>query len=362
MRRAPSGKKLTSLPDWLPIDVHHYLAHTASGKSIRSLARGAGCHASTVLRQIRKYEARREDPLVDEALQRIGHRHYPTSSQRLSIQEKQSMTKQVRIVAKNCETGRFTQEAMRVLRRLCETGSRLVVAPDLDNAIVLRSLPGGETTRTAVLDRDIAQTLALREWIHCDQDGRVRQYGITQAGRSWLQEQDESNVSGLGFAEAATPFDNVDPVRPLRGAIAESPLAVLARRKDKTGAPFLSGDLVAAGEQLREDFELSQLGPRVTQDWDRFLTGHDGTSQRGTNLAGTGPMAARARVQSALRDLGPGLGDVVLRCCCYLEGMEAAEKRMGWSARSGKIVLRIALQRLRTHYDDMVGPHGPLIG
>ncbi|MEP5374309.1 MAG: DUF6456 domain-containing protein [Hyphomicrobiales bacterium] len=272
------------------------------------------------------------------------------------------MTKQVRIVAKNCETGRFTQEAMRVLRRLCETGSRLVVAPDLDNAIVLRSLPGGETTRTAVLDRDIAQTLALREWIHCDQDGRVRQYGITQAGRSWLQEQDESNVSGLGFAEAATPFDNVDPVRPLRGAIAESPLAVLARRKDKTGAPFLSGDLVAAGEQLREDFELSQLGPRVTQDWDRFLTGHDGTSQRGTNLAGTGPMAARARVQSALRDLGPGLGDVVLRCCCYLEGMEAAEKRMGWSARSGKIVLRIALQRLRTHYDDMVGPHGPLIG
>ena len=36
---------------------------------------------------------------------------------------------------------------------------------------------------------------------------------------------------------------------------------------------------------------------------------------------------ARARVAAALRDLGPGLGDMVLRCCCFLEGLEAAERR-----------------------------------
>ena len=52
----------------------------------------------------------------------------------------------------------------------------------------------------------------------------------------------------------------------------------------------------------------------------------------------------------ALQDLGPGLSDVALRCCCYLEGLEMAEKKLGWSARSGKIVLRIALQRLKRHY------------
>jgi len=41
---------------------------------------------------------------------------------------------------------------------------------------------------------------------------------------------------------------------------------------------------------------------------------------------------------------------VVLRCCCSREGRETAEKRLGWSARSGKVVLKIALQRLAQHY------------
>ena len=71
---------------------------------------------------------------------------------------------------------------------------------------------------------------------------------------------------------------------------------------------------------------------------------------------------ARARVAAALEELGPGLSDIVLRCCCYLEGLETAEKRLGWSARSAKIVLRIALIRLRKHYDETLGPGGAMIG
>ncbi|MBC7477161.1 MAG: helix-turn-helix domain-containing protein, partial [Pseudorhodobacter sp.] len=93
-----------------------------------------------------------------------------------------------------------------------------------------------------------------------------------------------------------------------------------------------------------------------------FLTGSDRGGFNSDSGGAAGPRAARDRVAVALRDLGPGLGGVALRVCCFLEGIEAAERRMGWAARSGKIVLRIALQRLRRHYDDTYGRSGPLIG
>ncbi|WP_314733109.1 DUF6456 domain-containing protein [Pseudoruegeria sp. SHC-113] len=255
----------------------------------------------------------------------------------------------------------FRSEAQRVLSRLTQPGSFLAVAPQMENALVMRADEAGEPQRIAVVGRDVAEGLALKEWINAEGEGRVRRYRITPAGRSWLKAQ-RSPARGGGMEEAAMGFDYESPVGPGRPVVAESPLAILARRKDRNGKPFLAPELVAAGEQLREDFELAQAGERTCQNWDHFLTGRASFGPQVGDLAAAGPAAARARVTSALRDLGPGLGDVVLRCCCYLEGMERAERRMGWSARSGKIVLRIALQRLRRHYDEMVGPHGPLIG
>jgi hypothetical protein len=150
-------------------------------------------------------------------------------------------------------------------------------------------------------------------------------------------------------------------LRRVRYNLSESPLTALSRRRDKDGEMFLTIQQVAAGERLREDFELAHIGPRVAQNWDRFLTAGD----RGgypTETGAGGSSSARDRVALALRELGPGLGDMVLRTCCFLEGLEVAEKRMGWSARSGKIVLRIALTRLIRHYEDTYGKGSPLIG
>jgi hypothetical protein len=112
---------------------------------------------------------------------------------------------------------------------------------------------------------------------------------------------------------------------------------------------------VQAGERLREDFERAQMGPRVGQNWDRFLTGGDRGGFLNDSGIAEGPRAARQRVSDALDDLGPGLSDVVLRVCCFLEGLESAEKRLGWSARSGKVVLKIGLQRLLRHYEERYG-------
>jgi hypothetical protein len=42
--------------------------------------------------------------------------------------------------------------------------------------------------------------------------------------------------------------------------------------------------------------------------------------------------------------------------------LEKTEQIMVWSARSGKIVLRIALQRLKLYYDKLHGAGGGTIG
>ena len=210
----------------------------------------------------------------------------------------------------------------------------------------------------------------LQDWIRCRKAGRVSSYEITATGRAALRAWAAADPAGPGLAEAAAGFAGpearagqgwAEPDRRPRPVLPESPVAVLGRRRDRDGQPFLSPRLVEAAERLREDFELSQIGPSVAQNWDRFLAPVEGGGTADQPLPGL-PRTARDRVAAALRDLGPGLGDVVLRVCCYLEGIEATEQRMGWAARSGKIVLRIALERLRRHQDETYGRHGPRIG
>ncbi len=366
-----------TLPGWVPEAARNYLVHIETGLPIRALARQAGCHASTVLRQVRKLESRRDDPLVDAALRRLGqHLFQPADGQH--EKEPANMDASVSAHPTNIDQTTLAREARRILRRLSETGAVLAVAAEMEKAVVVRDTAEGGATRTAVVDSTIAQAMALKDWISCVAPGRIARYRITSAGRAALSQLMAEQESRLrGFAESQTGFAGqvtgraaeaemerqaLDPRGArTRYAVCDSPLAALARRRDRDGSPFLSDDLVSAGERLREDFELSQIGPRVAQNWDHFLTGGFSKSQCGTEIP-RGAENARARVTAALTELGPGLADVAVRCCCHLEGLETAEKRMGWSARSGKIVLRIALQRLRRHYDRTIGVGGGLIG
>jgi hypothetical protein len=361
------------LPDWLPPSVRVYLDHTASGLSLREIARREGRHASTVLRQVRRFEMRRDDPLWDEALASLSH----SPALRPKAPEPKdtpAMTAAFRATPALPDEADIRHEARRILRRMVEQGAVLAIAPDMDRAAVLRTLPDGRTMRTAVVDRGIAQAFALKDWIACRKPGRIATYEITTAGRAALKRMLDEEERGPGLSEAATPFADQHrtwaerevpeegSTRRLRYNMAESPVTVLARKRDKDGKAFLEPELADAAERLREDFELAQMGPRVAQNWERFLTGGDRGGFRPDGGGGEGPRGARERVAAALRDLGPGLGDVALRCCCFLEGLETTEKRMGWAARSGKIVLRIALIRLKRHYDEAYGKNGPLIG
>ena len=348
------------LPKWLPSAVRLYLGHTQEGQSLRALARCSGLNASTVLRHVRRCELRRDDPLVDEALAAL---HPGAPQTRKDAMHHSPFTSN--ITPAIMDDTAIAAQAPRLLRRLAEAGAFLAIAPNMDKAAVMRAMPDGRLMRMAVVDRALAQAFALKEWIALRaEQGKVATYALTQAGRAELKTR---LAAGYGLSEAAARFatgqgDWNDPEphsRRVRYNLAESPVAVLGRRRDKDGAPYLAPEFIRAAERLREDFELAQMGPNVTQNWESFLTA------RAARGGGDGPLAprdARARVALALADLGPDLGHIALRVCCYLEGVEEAEQRMGWAARSGKVVLRIALRRLARHFDEVYGPSGPLIG
>ncbi len=361
-----------SPPGWIPDLAATYLAHTSAGVSLRELARARGCHASTIMRQVRKVEAMRDDPLYDEALEQLARSHAPDPTEASDEQELSSMTeKAARSAATEPDerpAQRIEREARRILRRLCEKGAFLAVAPSMEKAVVLREVLPDKQSRIAVVDRDVAHAFALREWIGCDKAGKIACYTITPVGRAALKRllTEERNVRGgaAGFEESQSPFQEqhrffaerevmaVDGsgTKRLRFNLAESPLSVLGRKRDKDGFAYLDPGLIEAGERLREDFELAQMGPRVAQNWDRFMTAGGRSQPMEGQGRADGPTDARTRVARALEALGPGLSDIVFRICCFLEGLETAEKRLGWSARSGKVVLKIALERLAHHY------------
>jgi hypothetical protein len=338
---------------------------------------------STVLRQIRKVEMRRDDPLVDAVLRKLTAGDAVQKQTNLKRKEIPPMMHAVVPCPSNTvpDAETLTREAPRVLRRLCEAGAVLAVAADMEKAVVVRDTAQGGSARTAVVDATLAQAMALKNWIAPMNTGRIVRYQITATGRSALSEMIAALQKTAGvFAKGAshgTQYDSEDEAewhenaqaiadtprrQRMRYALSESPLVALSRRRDPDGKPFLADSLVHAGERLREDFELAQMDSRTTQNWDSFLTAGAGNCMGSGGNTNTAPAAARARVAAALGNLGPGLSDVVLRCCCYLEGLETTEKRLGWSARSGKIVLRIALIRLNRHYEETIGPGGAMIG
>lgn len=140
----------------------------------------------------------------------------------------------------------------------------------------------------------------------------------------------------------------------------ESPLAWLARRKDKEGQPLISREQFEAGERLRRDFTYALLEPRVTASWSAVASDR-GSRRWGGQSADDltdGVVAARTRVNKALSSVGPDLAGILLDVCCYLKGLEACERAAGWPQRSAKVVLTIALQQLARHYG-LIAPATP---
>jgi hypothetical protein len=128
----------------------------------------------------------------------------------------------------------------------------------------------------------------------------------------------------------------------------ENPLAWLARRKGRDGRALIEPHQLQAGERLRADFTRAHLMPRTTSNWESPISG--GQRGNGAGYFTDTMIAARQRVRQALDGTGPEFSGLLLDVCCFLKRLEDVERERAWPARSAKVVLQLALDRLARHY------------
>jgi hypothetical protein len=130
----------------------------------------------------------------------------------------------------------------------------------------------------------------------------------------------------------------------------ESPLAWLARRRGRDGRALIEPPQLLAGERLRADFTRANLMPRTTSNWASPMSSDRGGSGNHAGAFTETMIAARQRVHQALDAVGPEFSGLLIDVCCFLKGLEDVERERVWPARSAKVVLQLALDRLARHY------------
>lgn len=361
-------------PEWLPVSVQNYLAHTEGGESLRALARQSGGHASTILRQVRRTEALRDDPLADAALTRLGAALRKTAPGRALFQPSKDLKQDLLPMPLPFpDDAKMRRDSLRALKTLLEPDAVLVIAARVEDAVIVRMMGSAAPVRLLVVDRAVAEALALQSLIEGETVGRITRYRITSAGRSELSRlmaeaeskraarngQNEDADSDLDLFDSGTPGSareggGAKARGGKRSVGAESPLDVLTRRTRRNGEPWLTPDLVAAAMRFRETYEVARISGRLTQNWDALVCGR----VEGSRTAGGGGAQATRRLEAdqslaaAIRAMGPDLAEIVILSVCQEHGMETVEERLDYPARSGKLALRIALRRLALYYGE----------
>jgi hypothetical protein len=248
----------------------------------------------------------------------------------------------------------------RLLQALGEPGARGALSGLEASTLVVLAPNKGVTVVRARLPAAAADAALAEGLVRWEREGAERRLALTDAGRAHLRRLSAPE------AEQAEPFRAQHAsyalrqlekgARPTLVNEAESPLAWLARRKDREGRSFLDAAQLEAGERFRRDIEQAQLLQRVTANWEASIN----AARRGADVGAVSEVAidARRRLARAFDAVGPEMAGLVTDVCGYLKGLEIVESERGWPPRSAKVVLRIALDRLARHYGLAVEARG----
>ncbi len=241
-------------------------------------------------------------------------------------------------------------EAYRILPLLEEPGSRLVPHGQDRYGLFGRRSAGRRSKVT--LPRAMIEAFLREDWLApCPERGApaltLSAEGAAFLRRAALPEDPfraQHRVPGLRYVAA----NGTEPAGRFAVNLAETPLGWLARHRMPDGMPMITAAQFDAGERLREDFTAAQLMRRTTMDWQQWNidTSGGGDKQTLSDFA----LEARVRLSAALEAAGPGMAELLIDVCCYLEGLEQTERMRSWPRGCGRVVLALGLERLARHY------------
>lgn len=243
----------------------------------------------------------------------------------------------------NCRVNREIRRVLRFLSRV----DQVTIRPAATRSMML--LEGGERG-TISASQDALALLARRKIVQ----GSGTHLSLTRDGTALVARM---NATREPFLEQHAELGRITVLvdgesHDVEANLSESPLAKLARLRQRDGTRFLEENEVRAGERLRQDFTKGRIMPRLGINWSLpVASGTHGSSENGIADLTDDALAARQRVNRALDAVGPELAGVLVDVCCFLKGLERIEKEHSWPVRSAKIVLKTALAALSRHYE-----------
>lgn len=248
---------------------------------------------------------------------------------------------------------------MRLLAALGKDGASAIPDPVEEGRVIVRctagpvSLGGGRFGRVALAE------LIRRDLV--TDEGRGKETVISAAGRAHLERAVHPGEDAFLVQHRELASTEVATDRGRRKVVvnaAESPLAWLRRRRDRDGEALIDSVCYEAGERLRRDITQGCLLPGVTSRWDPSA-GRGSAGPRDPAAVTDVVIAARQRTRRAFAAVGPDFADLLFDLCGFLKALKSLERERGWPARSGKVVIRLALGRLADHYGLRAAAEGP---
>lgn len=233
----------------------------------------------------------------------------------------------------------------RWLRKLRPTGRRLLSSAQSGpgEAVTYLILPHGDRRRRALAEISAKAFRQARAEGLLDADGSG--WALSPAGRHAL-EQGTAGCVDPGLARRALAetqiLDDAGRLQTHTINLAESPLLKFAAQ--------LAPPEIEAGERYRRDYLQSTLSQIATSDWLRPPGQVSASMPAGPDGAASGRLHARRRILETREKLGVQASRLMDAVLIEEESFAALERRFGWSARSGRSVVRFTLARLAEIY------------